>query len=132
MSALTLLPPEARSVTVNATGAAPARHRHKTDDIAPTCDCDGFCSGKCSLPTAAGPPATLTLYRLTPRNVTDLVNKDTGDAMGDAFFTVNEYDLPMRCSQGGMRPVSTHIHRTRKGGCRFARVHLPVSTGEEG
>ena len=87
----------------NATGVAPARRRHKTDDILsppPACDCDGFCSGKCSLPTAAGPPATLTLYRLTPRNITDLVNKDTGDAEGDAFFTVNEYDLPMRCSQG--------------------------------
>lgn len=64
------------------------------------CDCAGFCSGHCSLPTPAGAPETLTLYRLTPRNITDLVNKDTGDAEGDAFFTLDEYDLPMRCSQG--------------------------------
>ena len=66
----------------------------------PACDCDGFCSGHCSLPTAAGPPSTLTLYRLTPTNITDLVNKDTGNAEGDAFFTLDEYDLPMRCAQG--------------------------------
>ena len=65
-----------------------------------TCDCAGFCSGHCSLPTPAAAPETLTLYRLTPRNITDLVNKDTGDAEGDAFFTLDEYDLPMRCSQG--------------------------------
>lgn len=67
---------------------------------APACDCGGFCSGHCSLPTPAGPPETLTLYRLTPRNITDLVNKDTGNAEGDAFFTLDEYDLPMRCSHG--------------------------------
>ena len=66
----------------------------------PACDCDGFCSGHCSLPTAAGPPSTLTLYRLTPTNITDLVNKDTGNAEGGAFFTLDEYDLPMRCAQG--------------------------------
>ena len=71
------------------------------------CDCAGFCSGHCSLPTPAGAPETLTLYRLTPRNITDLVNKDTGDAEGDAFFTLDEYDLPMRCSQGaGQRNTS--------------------------
>ena len=52
------------------------------------------------VPTPAGPPATLTLYRLTPSNITDLVNKDTGNAEGDAFFTLDEYDLPMRCSHG--------------------------------
>jgi len=32
-------------------------------------------------------------YRLTPRNITDLVNKDTGNAEGDAFFTLDEYRL---------------------------------------
>ena len=66
----------------------------------PACDCAGFCSGKCSLPTAASAPGDITVYRLTPRNITDLVNKDTGDAAGDAFFTLDEYDLPMRCADG--------------------------------
>lgn len=66
----------------------------------PSCDCAGFCAGSCSLPTAADLPSLLTLYRLTPTNVTDLANKDTGDAEGDAFFTLDEYDLPMRCING--------------------------------
>jgi hypothetical protein len=64
------------------------------------CDCAGFCAGACSLPTPAEPPSILTVYRLTPTNITDLVNKDTGDAAGDAFFTLDEYDLPMRCING--------------------------------
>ena len=59
----------------------------------PACTCAGFCAGKCSLPTPAGPPETLTVFRLTPANVTDLVNKDTGNAEGDAFFTLDEYPL---------------------------------------
>ena len=48
----------------------------------------------------AAPPANLTLYRLTPNNITDLRNKDTGDADGDTFFSLNEYDLPLRCING--------------------------------
>jgi hypothetical protein len=43
------------------------------------CDCEGFCSGQCSLPMNATPPATIDVYRLTPFNITDLVNKNTGD-----------------------------------------------------
>ncbi len=48
----------------------------------------------------ATPPANLTVYRLTPQNVTNLKNKDTGDAEGDTFFSLNEYDLPLRCING--------------------------------
>lgn len=48
----------------------------------------------------ATPPSTLDLYRLTPNNLTDLVNKDTGDVMGDVFFVLNEYDMPFRCANG--------------------------------
>ena len=65
-----------------------------------TCTCDGFCSGRCSLPCEARPAENLTLFRLTPTNITDLVNKDTGDAEGDLFFTLAEYDLPLRCING--------------------------------
>ena len=39
-------------------------------------------------------------FRLTPANVTSLADKDTGDAAGDAFFSIDEYDLPMRCVNG--------------------------------
>lgn len=65
-----------------------------------TCDCSGFCSGQCSLPMPATPPQAMTVYRLTPRNITDLANKDSGDAEGDVFFSLNEYDLPLRCING--------------------------------
>ena len=33
-----------------------------------------------------GVPETVTLYRVTPRNVTDLRNKNTGSAAGDLTF----------------------------------------------
>ena len=47
--------------------------------VAAVCDCEGFCSRQCSLPMNATPPATIDVYRLTPYNITDLVNKNTGD-----------------------------------------------------
>ena len=48
----------------------------------------------------ATPASTIEVYRLTPRNIISLTNKDTGDITGDVFFKINEYDLPLRCLNG--------------------------------
>ena len=52
--------------------------------------CTRFCSGECAfLNTTAGDtglPELKTLYRVTPWNVTSIINKDTGDPAGDVFF----------------------------------------------
>tara|TARA_B110000902_G_scaffold236127_1_gene282022 strand:- start:506 stop:637 length:132 start_codon:yes stop_codon:yes gene_type:complete len=39
----------------------------------------------------ATPASTIEVYRLTPRNIISLTNKDTGDITGDVFFN----DLPL-------------------------------------
>ena len=39
----------------------------------------------------ATPASIIEVYRLTPRNITSLTNKDTGDITGDVFFN----DLPL-------------------------------------
>lgn len=39
----------------------------------------------------ATPASTIEVYRLTPRNIISLTNKDTGDITGDVFFNINEY-----------------------------------------
>ena len=52
--------------------------------------CTRFCSGECAfLNVTAGDtglPELKTLYRVTPWNVTSIINKDTGDPAGDIFF----------------------------------------------
>ena len=56
--------------------------------VVPPANCQLFCSGQCPFhprwSTAA--PENLTTYRLTPYNVTGVVDHDTGDATGDAGF----------------------------------------------
>lgn len=64
----------------------------------PVCDlsrpvnqvCEDFCTYKCSFYNASmgvdGSIKTKTLYRITPPNVTGILNKNTGDAPGDISF----------------------------------------------
>jgi hypothetical protein len=63
--------------------------------------CASFCSGQCSFYNASvePPPApqNLTLYRVTPRNVTDISNKDTGDPRGDIGFYLSRKSLVKEC-----------------------------------
>lgn len=48
--------------------------------------------------TVEGLTHNLTVYRITPRNYSGLVNLDTGDAAGDAFFGLYEKAAPVLCS----------------------------------
>ena len=56
--------------------------------VVPAANCKLFCDGTCPFhPRWSTPaPENLTLYRLTPSNVTGIVDHDTGDATGDAGF----------------------------------------------
>lgn len=76
---------------------------------APACDltksgksfCKDFCSGKCGFyNTSAGEtglPETITVYRITPRNVTGLVNKNNADAPGDLSFVITKKNITQQC-----------------------------------
>eukprot|EP00729_Bicosta_minor_P007892 gene7892-27072_t len=52
--------------------------------------CKEFCSNKCAFLNSSagdtGVPETVVLFRVTPRNVTDLRNKNTGSSAGDLTF----------------------------------------------
>ena len=66
--------------------------------VQPACDtsrpaaevCEDFCTSKCSFYNASlrerGEPANITVYRITPNNVTGIQNKNTGNAPGDVSF----------------------------------------------
>ena len=66
--------------------------------------CDEWCNTTCSWAPPNGSVAVhngtaqqMIVYRMTPRNLTDLLNKDTGDASGDVAFTLMELAMPMKC-----------------------------------
>ena len=65
--------------------------------------CTDFCSSKCSFynQTVDGTPAphNLTLYRVTPRNVTGIENKNTGDPAGDIGFYLSRKSLVVECRE---------------------------------
>jgi hypothetical protein len=54
--------------------------------------CDLFCNYQCSFYNATagetGRPTTLTLFRITERNVTGILDKNTGDLTGDLSFAL--------------------------------------------
>lgn len=80
------------------------------DDVAPPCDtsrsgaevCDDFCNSRCGFYNTSlgddGRPKNVTLYRLTPKNVTGIQNKDTGDAAGDITFYLEKKNLTRECA----------------------------------
>jgi len=65
--------------------------------------CDDFCSYRCSFyNTSAGDTGkheNVTLYRLTPLNVTGLRNKNTGDAYGDINYWISKKNMSRICAQ---------------------------------
>ena len=63
----------------------------------PSCSCASFCNGTCAA-TNAGKPEQLTMYRLTPGNVTELQGKDTGGSAGDMGFVFQKLRAFSRCS----------------------------------
>eukprot|EP00936_MAST-01D_sp_MAST-1D-sp1_P000590 g590.t1 len=68
-----------------------------------SCDCmsstgaPSFCAGTCDFDGSGGGVQNITVYRVTPRNVTDLANKNTGDAAGDIMFALSRVNLPQLC-----------------------------------
>lgn len=69
--------------------------------------CEDFCTSKCSFFNATagerGHPTNITLYRITPKNVTGIQNKNTGDAPGDVSFFLGRKNITQRCA---MHPAS--------------------------
>jgi hypothetical protein len=65
--------------------------------LSPNCSCSSFCNGTCAA-TNNGKPIKLAVYRLTPYNVTDIAEKDTGDAAGDMGFYLEKFRAQMTCT----------------------------------
>ena len=76
---------------------------------APTCNmsasaddvCAAFCSSQCSFYNTTsgekGQPRNVTLYRVTPANVTGVANKNTADPPGDITFVISKKNLTQQC-----------------------------------
>lgn len=63
--------------------------------------CLSFCSGECDFNSAndTGTAQQISLYRVTPRNVTDIANKNTGDPPGDIGFYLSRMQLVQQCAR---------------------------------
>ena len=65
--------------------------------------CKAFCSNKCSFYNSSDNETptreNITIYRISPKNVTDLANHDTGDAPGDIGFFLSEKALKAECER---------------------------------
>jgi hypothetical protein len=73
---------------VLALGVCQAQHSFFPDPFAGSnCTCETFCDYKCSINTTK--PHNVSLFRMTPAGVLDLVNKNTGDDAGDVGFVIS-------------------------------------------
>jgi hypothetical protein len=77
--------------------------------VQPACDlslpssdvCEAYCTNQCAFynaTTETGSPQNLTLYRITPANVTGVENKNTGDPIGDVNFFLERKNLTLECA----------------------------------
>ena len=75
----------------------------------PSCDlsqpasdvCQAYCTNQCAFYNESaerGQPFNITLYRITPANVTGLRNKNTGDDVGDVNFFLMRKNMSMECA----------------------------------
>ena len=70
------------------------------------------------LPFSGWPPAqNITVYRMTPFGVLDMVNKDTGDVKGDTSFVLSRKTAGQWRVGGACRVVCP---------CRTFKAHSPV------
>eukprot|EP00040_Diaphanoeca_grandis_P043524 m.9566 g.9566 ORF g.9566 m.9566 type:complete len:320 (-) comp7801_c0_seq1:165-1124(-) len=62
-------------------------------------DCAAYCSGKCPFRPNISQPIveSMTVWRITPWNVTDLPDHNTGDAEGDMGFLLSKYMRSSTC-----------------------------------
>eukprot|EP00041_Stephanoeca_diplocostata_P023660 m.586512 g.586512 ORF g.586512 m.586512 type:complete len:322 (-) comp22345_c1_seq1:200-1165(-) len=69
-------------------------------------NCKGFCAGFCPYRSNISQIGTqnMTVYRMTPYNVTDLVDHNSGDAAGDMGFFLERYLAGNNCTP----PYNTH------------------------
>jgi hypothetical protein len=84
------IPKQPSMVTAEAKAAAASA-------LDPSCSCGSFCNGTCAA-TNFGKPVKLSVYRLTPYNVTDIADKDTGDAPGDMGFYFERFREQVSCT----------------------------------
>eukprot|EP00041_Stephanoeca_diplocostata_P003823 m.38482 g.38482 ORF g.38482 m.38482 type:complete len:386 (-) comp14630_c0_seq1:217-1374(-) len=61
------------------------------------CTCETFCNYECAI--NATQPANLTLYRMTPKGVLGMDNKNTGDAHGDTSFVLSHRLTAYECRE---------------------------------
>ena len=98
------------------------------------CSCDSFCRGECApLNSRSLPPGlpaartlNLTLFRFTPRSVTQLANTNTGDADGDLGFFVARFALGVRCA---VQPTNLRCFLAPWRHVVFARWRVEVDAG---
>jgi hypothetical protein len=115
----------AAAATTAATGTGwslPARQQAACNVSAPIDElCESFCSNECAFFNATagekGTPETVTVYRVTPNHITDMVNKDAGDPNGDLSFFLSRHDLRQECAQ------DSHAHGN---GCFLAGDNVIV------
>ena len=71
-------------------------HHHHHDPFAGSgCTCSTFCDNKCAINASA--PSNTTFYRMSPKGVLDLSNKDTGDIHGDTSFVLSRRTIAYQC-----------------------------------
>ena len=77
--------------------------------VQPACDlslpssvvCEEYCTSRCAFyngTSETGSPQNITLYRITPANVTGVINKNTGDAIGDINFFLERKNMTLECA----------------------------------
>jgi hypothetical protein len=74
----------------------------------PSCSCQQFCSGTCAA-TNAGTPEQLAMFRLTPGNVTELEDKDTGGSAGDMGFVFQKLRAFSQCTPDNANTVECFL-----------------------
>jgi hypothetical protein len=93
------------AVLVLVTAAVASTSNHTACNLTAPAEelCSKFCASECSFFNASlgetGEPQKVVVYRVTPRAITRMTNKDAGDPPGDLSFFLSRHDLRQECAQ---------------------------------
>jgi hypothetical protein len=101
--------------------------------VAPPCDvsdpnvCDAFCNSQCGFYNVSmgekGTPHNQTVYRITPKNVTGIANKNTADPAGDLTFVITKKNVTQMCLH---YPTAPGCHTDVEGNDLYGQFTIEV------
>lgn len=89
-------------------GGGPGEDPNTHPFLGSNCTCESFCKNECAINNTKS-KVNVTLYRMTPPDVLDLAEHNTGDSSGDTSFVLSRRTQVRQCEANPQNPFCRAI-----------------------